>query len=66
MKDENMLKKKGFDDAAVVAVLGREHRQELYFKYFYISLCIIQVSIFALCYHALRGMFQEIVDAFML
>jgi len=32
MKDENMLKKKVFDDAAVVAALRRGHRQELYFE----------------------------------
>ena len=32
MKDENMLKKKDFDDAAVVAALRRGHRQRLYFK----------------------------------
>ena len=32
MKDENMLKKKDFDDAAVVAALRRGHRQRLYFE----------------------------------
>ena len=32
MKDENMLKKKDFDDAAVVAALRRRHRQRLYFE----------------------------------
>ena len=32
MKGENMVKKKVFDDAAVVAALRREHRQELYFE----------------------------------
>jgi len=32
MKDENMLKKKVFDDAAVVAALRRGHRQWLYFE----------------------------------
>jgi len=32
MKDENMLKKKDFGDAAVVAALRRGHRQILYFE----------------------------------
>jgi hypothetical protein len=32
MKGENMVKKKVFDDAAVVAALRRGHRQELYFE----------------------------------
>ena len=32
MKDENMLKKKDFGDAAVVAALRRGHRQRLYFE----------------------------------
>ena len=32
MKDENMLKKTDFDDAAVVAALRRGHRQRLYFE----------------------------------
>jgi len=32
MKDENMLKKKVFDDSAVAAALRRGHRQELYFE----------------------------------
>jgi len=32
MKDENMLKKKAFDEAAVVAALRRGHRQRLYFE----------------------------------
>ncbi len=32
MKDENMLKKKDFDDAAVVAALRRGHRRRLYFE----------------------------------
>jgi hypothetical protein len=32
MKDENMLKKKAFDEAAVVAALRRGHRQSLYFE----------------------------------
>ena len=32
MKDENMLKKKDFDDAGVVAALRRGHRQRLYFE----------------------------------
>jgi hypothetical protein len=33
MKDEYMLKKKVFSDAAVVAALRRGHRQELYFEH---------------------------------
>ena len=32
MKDENMLKKKDFDDVAVAAALRRGHRQRLYFE----------------------------------
>ena len=32
MKDENMLKKKDFGDAAVVAAPRRGHRQRLYFE----------------------------------
>jgi len=32
MKDENMLKNKNFDDAAVVVQLRRGHRQRLYFE----------------------------------
>ena len=32
MKDENMLKKKVFDEPAFVAALRRGHRQRLYFE----------------------------------
>jgi hypothetical protein len=32
MKDENMLKKKVFGDAAVAVALRQGHRQELYFE----------------------------------
>jgi len=32
MKDENLLKKKDFDDASVVVALRRGHRKRLYFE----------------------------------
>ena len=46
MKDENMLKKKDFDDAAVVAALRRGHRQRLYFE---------QIAVFR---HKLMNLFR--------
>ncbi len=44
MKDENMLKKKDFDDAAVVAALRRGHRQRLYFEQIYPPLAGCSIS----------------------